>query len=196
MIPTAIVMPVPIVDSIRSPRQVSQARACARLALRESARRCGAPVEGWLKNADNVPLPQDGFHWSVSHKRHFVAAVVSDKPVGIDVEHVQPRRSTLSGALARSVEWVTMGDRSWPSFFRLWTAKEAALKAVGTGISALMDCRLLEVLDQYNMRLLFQGREWLIEHFYHSDHLFAVTSYGHAVRWCVLPRENSSSYGA
>lgn len=195
MIPTAVVVPVPLIDSVRSPQQVARQRACARIALRESAIRCGAPVDGWTKNADNVPLPQNGFYWSLSHKRHFVAAVVADRPVGIDVEHVRPRRSTLIDALARSVEWVAMGDSSLPSFFRLWTAKEAALKAVGAGISALMDCRLLEVLDHTNMKLLYQGREWLVEHFYHADHLFAVTNYGRAVRWCVLGDEGVDPVG-
>jgi 4'-phosphopantetheinyl transferase len=109
-----------------------------------------------------------------------------DRPVGIDIEHVVPRERELHSALAGGAEWELMGDRSWRSFFRLWTAKEATLKANGTGISGLSACRLVEVRDEDHLALDYGGRTWHIEHFYHAGHIAAVTCGREGVKWSVL----------
>ena len=78
-----------------------------------------------------MPLPNAGYHWSVSHKQQWAAAVIADGPVGIDVEHITARPRELHDRLAGPAEWDVLGDRSWASFYLLWTAKEAARKALG-----------------------------------------------------------------
>ena len=163
-----------------------QQRLCARLALQHCARRCRAPANGWEKDADGVPLPQEGFYWSVSHKGQWATAVIADGPVGIDIEHIVPRRRKLHVALADRTEWTIMGDRSWDAFFRLWTAKEASLKASGTGIGEFSACRLVEVCDERHLTLQYEGRPWRIEHFYHAGHVAAVTCDIGPVNWCVV----------
>ncbi len=168
-----------------------QQRLCARLALQYCARRCRAPVNGWEKDVEGVPLPQEGFYWSVSHKRQWAAAVIADGPVGIDIEHIVPRRRELHDALADRAEWTIMGDRSWNAFFRLWTAKEASLKANGAGIGGFSTCRLVEVCDERHLMLQYEGRPWRIEHFYHAGHVAAVTCDTGPVNWCVLDQPRS-----
>ncbi len=177
----------------RSPERVIQQRAYARIALRECAERCGAPPGDWEKGPDEVPLPRDGYYWSVSHKRMWAAAVISDRPVGIDIEHIVPRREGAYDALASEGEWTLMGDRSWHSFFRMWTAKEATLKANGVGIAYFLACRLVEIPDDRHMKLQYpvgSGPDapiaWSIEHYVHEDHITAVTCGSSPVSWCVL----------
>ena len=80
-----VIIPIPIESAPRSPVQVEVQREYARLALRHAAKLAGAPLEGWQKNEREVPQPNEGFHWSVSHKREYAAAVVADVPIGIDI---------------------------------------------------------------------------------------------------------------
>ncbi len=132
-----VLAPVSLDAHARTPEQVQAQRDAARRALAHCAELCHAPTDGWQKNADNVPVPNEGFYWSVSHKREWAAAVIADHPVGIDIEKIAPRRNELVlDELATEEEWTIVGDRSWESFFRLWTAKEATLKANGVGSSS------------------------------------------------------------
>ncbi len=160
---------------LRSPQRVIEQQAYSRVALRECARLCGAPLDGWEKGPDEVPLPHEGYFWSVSHKRTWAAAVIGESPVGIDIEQVTPRHEGVFDALACESEWTLIGDRSWYSFFRLWTAKEATLKANGVGIAGFSACRLLGIPDRDHMTLHYEHRVWSIEHYYLADHIAAVT---------------------
>ena len=170
----------------RTPQRVIQQRAYARIALRECARRCGAPAEGWEKGLDEAPLPNDGFYWSVSHKRVWAAAVIADRPVGIDIERIVPRHEGVFGELASDDEWNLLGDRSWRSFFRLWTAKEATLKANGVGIGKFAGCRLVRVPDDRHLDLVYEDVSWHVEHYRHADHIVAVTCVGAGIEWQLL----------
>ena len=183
---TPMILAIPQEAPLRSPRQVRLQRHYARLALAHCAKRCNAPTEGWIKDARESPLPNAGFHWSISHKPQWAVAIIADRPVGIDIEHIAPRKRELHDALADDAEWAIMADRSWPAFFRLWTAKEATLKANATGIAGFSKCRLTSVPDAERMTLHYAGHDWEIEHYYHCEHVIAVTANAERVEWCVL----------
>ena len=161
-------------------------RRTSRLALAECARRCGLDELEWVKDARDVPQPCGGLHWSVSHKPQWAAAVIADQPVGIDIERIAPRKVDLFKVLAGDEEWDLLGERSWEAFFRLWTAKEATLKANGMGIAGLSDCRLWEINDAEHVTMSYKDRNWAIEHFRHEDHLAAVTVSGEGIVWSVV----------
>ncbi|MFH1110235.1 MAG: 4'-phosphopantetheinyl transferase superfamily protein [Planctomycetota bacterium] len=192
MILQLVLVPIPLIEGLSPPQRVQQQRDYARRALRHCAGLCGAPTEGWLQSPDGAPLPLQGYHWSIAHKRRWAAAVIADHPVGIDIEHVTPRRHTLFDAVGGEDEWRLLGDRSWHSFFRLFTAKEATLKANGVGIGYLSACRVVKVADARHVVTEFQGRTWHIEHFEHDDHIAAVTCIDTAVCWRVLAGTPSS----
>ena len=181
-----VIVAIPQDAPARSPSHVATQRRTARLAVQHCATLIGAPLDGWQQDAEGVPQPNGRFRWSVSHKRQWAAAVIADNPVGIDIEHVAPRRSMLHDALADHKEWTLIGDRSWPAFFRLWTAKEAVLKANTMGISQLLACRLKEVHDECHMTLDYAGTDWRTEHFFHADHVSAVTCGIEPVDWRLL----------
>jgi len=181
-----VLFPVPQELVARTPERVRVQRTAAREALRHCARLCGVPEEGWEKNADDVPQPQDGLYWSVSHKRHWAAAVITDHPVGIDIERIEEKRPEMFDELAGPDEWALLPARSWPDFFRLWTAKEATLKANGTGIAGFRSCRLTSVPDDHSLTLEYQTRPWRVEQFYHDNHIAAVTAEMDTVTWHVV----------
>lgn len=175
-------------DRPRGPEVRALQQEYSRRAIVECARSMGLPETGWSKDSDGRPMPLDGAYWSVSHKPHYAAAVIADQPVGIDVEQLLPRRDeSLFDAVATSVEWSAIGERSWESFFRLWTAKEAVLKANGVGIGALSQCRLTGVIDANSMTLIFEDRTWPVAHTCFDGHIAAVTTLGRAVEWRTPP---------
>lgn len=178
-----VIVAIPQDAAPRTPQQVRRQRAAARIALRECARRCGAPRDGWTKDAHDAPLPLRGYYWSVAHKRRWAAAVISRQPVGIDIEEIVVRPRTLHDELAGDDEWQIVGDRSWHSFYRLWTAKEATLKANGVGIGELLRCRLIALHNDGQVMLEYQQSNWRVEHHERASYIAAVTCNGVGVRW-------------
>lgn len=74
--------------------------------------------------------------FNLSHCKEAAICVVSDRPVGVDVESVRSFndslvRYTMNEDEVREIE--AAEDRA-VAFIRLWTKKEAALKLEGTGI--------------------------------------------------------------
>lgn len=189
MILQPVLVPIPVLKGLTPPQRVQQQRDYARLALRHCAELCAAPLDGWWQSPHGVPIPLKGHHWSVSHKRRWAAAVIADHPVGIDIEHVHPRRGDLFGAVGEDHEWALLGDRSWRSFFRLFTAKEATLKANGKGIGYLSACRLVKILDDRHVLTKYKDRDWRIEHFEHDGHIAAVTCTETGLAWNIVSLE-------
>jgi len=189
MILRPVVQPVVGIDEAPRPGRLGLQRRAARRALDACARLCGLGQQEWPQSDNGVPLPlPDGHHWSIAHKPGCVAAVIADCPVGIDVERVRPRTPHLFEAVAVDDEWALLGDRSWECFFRLWTAKEAVLKARGLGMRGLEDCRVVHVATDTRLMLASGGDEYFVELFRHEDHLAAVTASGHRIDWTVCSR--------
>ena len=75
--------------------------------------------------------------FNLSHCKEAAVCVISDQPVGIDVESIREYkeglvRYSMNEEEIRLIETSEHPDRA---FIRLWTMKEAALKLIGTGIS-------------------------------------------------------------
>ena len=90
-------------------------------------------------------------HFNLSHCREAVACVVSDHPVGIDVESVRrPLRESLVRYAMSEEEQHTIFSAEDPEleFTRLWTMKEARLKLTGEGLAH----RLKTVLEEPGFR--------------------------------------------
>ena len=75
-------------------------------------------------------------HFSLSHCKEAVACIVDNHPCGIDVESVGRYRESVARYAMNDGELAAINASPDPSraFVRLWTQKEALLKAVGTGI--------------------------------------------------------------
>ena len=161
-------------------------RRRAREALVRSCNASGIPCGPFEKDARNVPRPfAGGYWWSVSHKRRYVAAVVSATPIGIDLEEIMPRHNSLFGRLAEEWEWQLAGDREWETFFRYWTAKEAVLKATGVGLRHLQHTRIQRVVDADRLVVQYGGRLWPVHQYRFHNHIVSLTDVKD-IRWTLI----------
>ena len=76
-------------------------------------------------------------HFSLSHCKEAATCVISDRPVGIDVESIREYKEGLAHYAMNDeeVRRIEASDNPAAAFIRLWTMKEATLKLIGTGIS-------------------------------------------------------------
>jgi len=76
-------------------------------------------------------------HFNLSHCREAAICIISDKPVGIDIESIRPFKQTLVDYTMNDDEvyQIEQAERHDLEFIKLWTQKEAVLKLSGDGIS-------------------------------------------------------------
>jgi 4'-phosphopantetheinyl transferase EntD len=190
-----VVMPVSsVVQRLSGRDKVAALSECARQALRMSAERVGIALGELRKDDDDVPLPFGEYSWSVSHKPKYVAAVIGLARIGIDIEEVEPRRENIFGYVASNEEWELFGGKSWDSLYRCWTAKEAVLKSTGTGLAGLKSCRVVDVQDDANSSLSFEGRLYKIAQMRLNGHIIAVLNNDNLVEWMVLDSPTACKY--
>jgi phosphopantetheine--protein transferase-like protein len=191
------VMPVSgVVQRLSGRDKVAALSECARQALRMSAERAGISLGELRKDDDDIPLPFGEYHWSVSHKPKYVAAVIGRGRIGIDVEEIEPRKENIFGYVASDEEWSLLGGKSWDSLYRCWTAKEAVVKSTGTGLAGLKSCRVVDVRDDANICLSFEGRLYKVAQMRLDGHIVSVLKGDDLVEWVVLdhPAELMSGF--
>jgi len=170
-------------------RVLAQSRR-AREALALSCQANDVALGPLLTDTHGAPRPFDGWHWSLSHKSRFVAAVVGRTPLGIDIEEIRPRNEALYSAIADDEEWA-LGERTWELFFRYWTAKEAVLKAVGVGLRGLRQAKIHTLMQPHGLLVDYDARLWAVAHFRFQDHLVALMPGDADVAWELRERDLS-----
>ena len=75
--------------------------------------------------------------FNLSHCKEAVVCVISDKPVGVDVESIREYKDSLANYTMNENELHQIKTATNPAaaFIHLWTMKEATTKLEGTGIS-------------------------------------------------------------
>jgi len=135
---------------VRGEGRVNLLRTQALAALALAARSMGAELRTLKKDARDAPLPSGGWHWSLSHTSladiGLVAASVSRSPVGVDAEAIQSPRPEIVETTLDAAERRLFGRVDEALVFtRAWTAKEAVLKKLGLGLTALSEVRIEDV---------------------------------------------------
>ena len=94
-------------------------------------------MDEWIYNEHGkpsfTPSPLHSFtpYFSISHCKQGIAVAIDDQPVGIDIETIRHADEELIARTMNEQERVGMDDRK---FTRIWTQKEAIVKAQGVGI--------------------------------------------------------------
>lgn len=190
-----VILPVPEgTDRLSGKERVALQSTVARKALRLSAEKSGLELGELRKGKDDVPQPCGNHYWSISHKPRYVAAVVSDGRIGIDIEEMRPRTGSIFDYVASTEEWELSKRKDWHTFFRYWTAKEAVLKAVGTGLSGLKKCRVVNIPNEAHIVLEYQGRAYAVEQLQYRDHMVSVLKTDNRLQW-VTPEAPGLSGG-
>ena len=171
------------VEALSGRQKVALLSQCARQALKLSADKAGVILGELAKDKDDVPLPSGGYYWSVSHKPKYVAAVISNSRIGIDIEEIKPRSSSIFNYVASEEEWKLCGGKSWEALYRCWTAKEAVVKAAGTGLAGLRSCQVRSVPDETHISLYYQDCLHEVEQLHCNGHIVSVLKDNHEVDW-------------
>lgn len=116
-----------------------------------------------------VSLPGDVSwpHLSISHSGRHAVALVGEMPTGIDIEPAAKDPTEILECYASERErqlLAAQSDKTWPT--RLWCAKEAVGKALGTGLAGRpMDFEAIELLDgeQIHLRHHPTSEEFLVD---------------------------------
>lgn len=86
----------------------------------------------------NIPA-----HFNISHSGNYVVLAISDRPIGVDLELIEDFSAIVAKKLLNEDElkYVSeIGSQKKKSlmqrcFYEIWTAKEAYLKYIGSGLS-------------------------------------------------------------
>jgi 4'-phosphopantetheinyl transferase len=182
-----VILSVPEKDRQLSGREkVARLSRHARQALEISARKIGVVLPELLKDENGAPLPFKGTHWSLTHKIQYVGAVVASARIGIDIEQIRPCSKALFKKTANQTEWSLADNHSSTLFFRFWTSKECVLKAVGTGIKDLSKCRVVEIINDDNLLIDYQDKQWHIEHSFFDGHIVSVVKNEFEIQWTII----------
>ena len=104
--------------------------------LREEYGIVGNPIFEYNEHGKPSIVGHPEIHFNLSHCKEAVVCVVSDQPVGVDVESIREyRESLVHYTMNDEIREIESAEDPASTFIRLWTMKEATLKLIGTGIS-------------------------------------------------------------
>ena len=95
-----------------------------------------APVFEYGEHGKPSIVGHPEIYFNISHCREAAICVLSDKPVGVDIESIRPYNESLARYTMSDEEMIQIerAERREVEFIRLWTLKEAVLKCSGEGI--------------------------------------------------------------
>ena len=112
-------------------------------------------------------------HFNISHSVDTACAVISDNPIGIDIEKIRPVSLKLTRRLCTEDELsyifghipeesdynINFPDAIYNRFFEIWTAKEAYFKYIGTGIT---NFKSIDVLTSPIDKTKYETNDYII----------------------------------
>ena len=136
--------------------------------LKEGLEAMGYGFRDWQFNEHGKPFIPGGPYFSISHCKEGIAVAISDEPIGIDIEGIRHADEELIRRTMNEEErlWVTGDGLRNRRFTRLWTQKEAVVKAIGTGIVSFE--QLQTILD---------NGQWALETFETEKYIYSI-AYG------------------
>ena len=139
--------------------------------LAESLQNKGFGLEDWCYNEYGKPFWPNGPYFSISHYKHGIAVAIDEHPIGIDIEAIRHADDDLLARTMNKFEQSKIKNQkskieSDREFTRLWTLKEAIVKAQGVGIQSFE--QLQTVID---------NRESNIETFEKEKYIYSI-AYG------------------
>ena len=119
----------------------------------------------------------DDFFFSLSHSGEYAACVVSDVPVGVDIQQKRETKANIARRFFQCQEAERIEkepkERQSDMFFRYWTGKESYLKLTGQGISGgldrfFVDLEEKKIIDNYNRQEIYLKEYKCLEDYYIS----------------------------
>ena len=124
----------------------------------------------WTYNEHGKPFIEGAPYFSISHCKEGIAVAIDDKPIGIDIEGIRHADESLIERVMNKDEIRLIANSQQPiadrAFTRLWTQKEAIVKAQGTGIVSFE--QLQKTLD---------NGHWTLDTFESENYTYSI-AYG------------------
>jgi 4'-phosphopantetheinyl transferase len=162
----------------------------ARQSAKESSLKAALDIKVFKKDNSGIPKPSNNIYWSVTHKLDFVAGVVSKKKVGIDIECIRSKKNVSDALFKRVVDpdeqLVFTNYDNNTTFFRAFTAKEAVLKQTTDGIKGLSKTKIINIIDDNELIVYYQNKNYIVENFYFDNYLAAVTKDQFTIKWTLM----------
>lgn len=139
------------------------------LAKERISKKCGIPVQDihLIKDENGKPYAENiNIHFNISHSGDYVICVISESPVGVDIELISDIKDSLIQYVCTENELrYVYQDKpeTRKRFFEIWTAKEAYFKYKGTGIK---DLKSIDVLSESIKKQ--------IKTFYYQDYVISI----------------------
>ena len=116
----------------------------------------------WKYNAHGKPYWENGPYFSISHCKQGIAVALDEQPIGIDIEGIRHADADLIERTMNEEERVGMDDRK---FTRLWTQKEAIVKAQGVGIMSFEQ-----------LQTIIEMEDWKVESFEKENYIYSIAN--------------------
>ena len=100
-------------------------------------------------NENGKPFLSANLFFSISHCKAGIAVIADEQPVGIDIESIREAKEDLMERTMNAEERRGMDDRK---FIRLWTQKEAIVKAQGTGIMSFEQLQAILPTQEWKLQ--------------------------------------------
>lgn len=119
----------------------------------------------------------DNFFFSLSHSGEYAACVVSDVPVGVDIQQKRETKANIARRFFQCQEAQRIErepeEKQTDMFFRYWTGKESYLKLTGQGMKSGLDSFFVDleekkIIDNYNQQEIFLKEYKCLEDYYIS----------------------------
>lgn len=96
-----------------------------------------APVFAYGEHGKPYLANHPDIHFNMSHCKQAAICVISDRPVGVDIESIRPYQDSLIRYTMndQEVERILKAENRDVEFTRLWTMKEALQKLSGEGMT-------------------------------------------------------------
>lgn len=120
---------------------------------------------------------ENNFFFSLSHSGEYAACVVSDVPVGVDIQQKRETKANIARRFFQCQEAQRIEsepeEKQADLFFRYWTGKESYLKLKGLGIrggldSFFVDLEEKKIVDNYNQQEIYLKEYKCLEDYYIS----------------------------
>ena len=107
------------------------------------AEKCGCDIKDIHIYRDSKGKPFTHINntfFSISHSGDFVCVAIDSVPIGVDIEVIRDINPAVIKKVCSDSDLIFLesGDETL-NFFKIWTAKEAYFKMVGTGIRGLKE---------------------------------------------------------
>lgn len=133
----------------------------------------------WKVSSNKKPFISNGKSFNISHSGDFVVAAFSDAEIGVDIEIEKEMEvdSLVSYFHPVEVKQFESSENKLSEFYKIWTRKEAFLKAKGIG--------LIHGLDKNNCLFnpILEDQKWFVKS------LEVVNNYHLAI--CTLEEEKT-----